>query len=189
MTDRRAVNLREAVAAYGVDLEELTTLASERTSLWAAFRGREDVGIELGTIIGLLADLLTPALGERFPNHRHAGAWLSLAMGTQPAEELWVLNLTTKSELVRVTKLYRGSAMGANIRSAEVFRECITLNCTRVILAHNHPSGDAKPSPEDVEVTRRVVQAGRQLDIEVLDHIVVGHGSWTSLREVHAEIF
>ncbi|HEY6075137.1 MAG TPA: JAB domain-containing protein, partial [Anaerolineales bacterium] len=52
-----------------------------------------------------------------------------------------------------------------------------------VIVAHNHPSGDPSPSPEDVAVTRALIEAGKLLDIEVLDHLVIGHGKWVSLKE------
>ncbi len=69
------------------------------------------------------------------------------------------------------------------IRIAELFREAIRHNSTAVIVAHNHPSGDPTPSPEDVQVTRQIAEAGRLLDIDVLDHLIVGHGRYVSLRE------
>jgi DNA repair protein RadC len=68
------------------------------------------------------------------------------------------------------------------IRTAEVFRDAIKENAAAVIIAHNHPSGDPTPSPEDVRVTRDLVVAGKLLDIEVLDHLVIGHQRYVSLR-------
>ena len=69
------------------------------------------------------------------------------------------------------------------VRPAEVFREAIRDTATSVIIAHNHPSGDPTPSPEDVAVTREIVRAGEILGIRVLDHLVIGKGRFTSLRE------
>ncbi|MCK4452057.1 MAG: hypothetical protein KAX26_15850, partial [Anaerolineae bacterium] len=66
---------------------------------------------------------------------------------------------------------------------SEVFREAVKRNCASIIVAHNHPSGDPTPSPEDVEVTRQLVAAGNLLDIEVLDHLIIGQQRFVSLRE------
>jgi len=68
------------------------------------------------------------------------------------------------------------------IRVGEVFRDAVRWNSASVIVLHNHPSGDPTPSPEDVAVTRAMVQAGRLLDIEVLDHLVIGRHEFVSLK-------
>lgn len=69
------------------------------------------------------------------------------------------------------------------MRVGEVFRDAVRRNSTAVIVAHNHPSGDPTPSPEDILVTRQIVEAGKLLDVEVMDHIVCGRGRWLSMRE------
>lgn len=69
------------------------------------------------------------------------------------------------------------------VRVGELFREAVRENCAAVIIAHNHPSGDPTPSPEDVAITEEIVRAGRLLDIEVLDHLVIGRQRYVSLRE------
>jgi len=66
---------------------------------------------------------------------------------------------------------------------AEVFREPVRRNAPAVVVVHNHPSGDPTPSPEDVRITRHLVDGGRTLDIEVLDHVIIGRARWVSLRE------
>jgi DNA repair protein RadC len=98
-------------------------------------------------------------------------------------EELWVAALDTKNRLLKVSKVYRGSVNTAMIRVGEVFKEALRLNAASVIVAHNHPSGDPSPSPEDILVTRQIVEAGKLLDCEVLDHVVVAGGRFVSLRE------
>jgi DNA repair protein RadC len=68
-------------------------------------------------------------------------------------------------------------------QARDIFREAIRRNATSVIIAHNHPSCELTPSPEDVSVTRTLIEAGKMLDVEVLDHLVIGHGKYVSLKE------
>jgi DNA repair protein RadC len=79
-------------------------------------------------------------------------------------------------------EVYHGSLNTSLIRVGEVFREALKANAAAIIVAHNHPSGDPAPSPEDVAVTRALVEAGKLLDCAVLDHLVVGQ-RWTSMKE------
>jgi DNA repair protein RadC len=103
-------------------------------------------------------------------------------MSALEQEELRVLLLDTRNRLQKVVAVYRGSLNMSWIRVGEVFRDAVRLNAAAVIVIHNHPSGDPTPSPEDVAVTRAIVQAGRLLDIEVLDHLVVGRNQFVSLK-------
>lgn len=98
-------------------------------------------------------------------------------------EHVRVILLDTNRRVVAVPTLYKGTLNTSVLRVSEVFREAIIHNCPALILAHNHPSGDPTPSPEDLEVTRALASAGRLLDIAVVDHLVVGHGRWVSLRD------
>jgi DNA repair protein RadC len=98
-------------------------------------------------------------------------------------EHFRVLMLDTRNRLIDTITLYIGSLNSSHIRIAEVFREPIRRNAAAIIVAHNHPSGDSSPSPEDVQVTHQIFAAGQQLDIELLDHLVIGHQRFVSLRE------
>lgn len=98
-------------------------------------------------------------------------------------EHLWVLLLTIRNQVIHIEKLYKGSLNVSTVRVAELFKLAIQHDAAGVILVHNHPSGDPRPSPEDVVLTRAVVQAGKLLDSKVLDHIIVGHGKYTSLKK------
>jgi DNA repair protein RadC len=98
-------------------------------------------------------------------------------------EHLRVILLDTKNKIQKVQTVYIGSVNSTAIRVGEVFKEPVRLNSTSVIVVHNHPSGAPEPSPEDVAVTRAIVQAGRLLDIETLDHLIIGQGRYVSLRE------
>ncbi len=99
-------------------------------------------------------------------------------------EELWVLLLNTKNVITHDALIYRGTVNSAVIRIAEVFKPAVWVNAAAIIISHCHPSGDPTPSPEDVQVTRSVVEAGQLLGIDVLDHLVIGNNNrWTSLKE------
>jgi len=98
-------------------------------------------------------------------------------------EHFRVLYLDTRNRLLGSDEVYVGSLNASHIRVAEIFRDAVKRNCAAVIVAHNHPSGDPSPSPEDVEVTRRLVAAGDLLGIPVLDHLVIGQQRFVSLRE------
>lgn len=98
-------------------------------------------------------------------------------------EELWVINLDTRHRMMNLVKLYQGSVNSSQIRVAEIFRPAIADNAPSILLAHNHPSGDPTPSPDDVSVTHSIVQAGKLLDIEVLDHLVICTDKFVSLKE------
>ncbi|MBI3971431.1 MAG: DNA repair protein RadC [Chloroflexi bacterium] len=99
-------------------------------------------------------------------------------------EELWVLLLNSKNCVLSIKKLYRGTLNSSSVRVAELFRSAIRENCASVIVVHNHPSGDPTPSPEDVRVTAEAAKAGQLLDIDVLDHIIIGSKDrYVSLKE------
>ncbi len=100
-----------------------------------------------------------------------------------PQENLWVLLLDTRNRVLKIEKLYKGSLNSSTVRVGELFKSALTNNAASIILAHNHPSGDPTPSPEDVALTRAASQAGHLLDVEVLDHIVIGQNKFVSLKD------
>jgi len=104
-------------------------------------------------------------------------------MSNLPQENLWILNLDTRNRLINVEKLYKGSLNTSMVRVGEVFKAAIQKNAAAILMVHNHPSGDPAPSPEDANLTRAVVSAGKLLDIDVLDHVVIGRGRFVSLKE------
>jgi DNA repair protein RadC len=98
-------------------------------------------------------------------------------------EEFWVLLLNTKNVVTHTVMAYRGTVNTIYTRPAELFKPAIRYNTPGILLTHCHPSGDPTPSPEDISVTKKLVELGHELTIDVLDHLVVGNGTWTSLRE------
>jgi DNA repair protein RadC len=104
-------------------------------------------------------------------------------MSALEQEHLRMLLLDRRNRVMEITEVYRGSVSSSQVRVGEIFKEAIRKNASAVIIAHNHPSGDPTPSPDDVAVTRAIIQAGKLLDVDVLDHLVIGQGKWVSLKE------
>jgi DNA repair protein RadC len=104
-------------------------------------------------------------------------------MGLLEQEHMRVLLLNTKNQVLAMPEVYKGSVNTTQVRVSELFREAIRAGCPAIIVVHNHPSGDPTPSHDDIEMTRQLIEAGKLLDIEVLDHIIIASQGVVSLRE------
>jgi DNA repair protein RadC len=140
---------------------------------------RVQAAVELGR------RLATPVMdaGMQVSGPGEAAEILMAEMQALEQEHLRVVLLNTKNRVLGVHEVYKGSVSSSPVRSAEVYREAVRRNAPAIIVAHNHPSGDPTPSPQDTHVTRQLVEAGRVLDVELLDHLVIGDGRWVSMRE------
>lgn len=100
-------------------------------------------------------------------------------------EEFVVLGLNTKNEIIFKETIFKGSLNASIVHPRETFIPLIKRCCASAIIAHNHPSGNAEPSQEDIKVTKRLMEVGEVIGIEVLDHIIIGHEKFISLKENH----
>lgn len=164
----------------------LTGLARASFSDLCALRG---LGVakaaQLKAALELGRRLLIASPGERpqIKSPADAANLLMLEMSLLAQEQMRVILLDSKNRVLATPTIYQGSLNTSLIRVAELFREAVKQNCAAVIIVHNHPSGDPTPSPEDVRVTEQIVAAGKLLDIEVLDHLVIGQQRYVSLKE------
>jgi DNA repair protein RadC len=127
-----------------------------------------------------------PADGLRIRAPADLAERLIPAMGHLEREELRTVLLNTKNTVTGMVTVYEGNLAGSSVRIGEVFREAVRRQAAAMVVVHNHPSGDPSPSAEDLRITRELAEAGRLLDIELLDHLVIGHGRWVSLRALGA---
>lgn len=127
--------------------------------------------------------IASPTQRPQITSPADAANLLILDMSALEQECLRVLLLDTKNFVIASPTIYIGNVNTSVIRVSEIFRDAVRENATAIIIVHNHPSGDPTPSPEDVHVTQRVIEAGSLLDIEVLDHIIIGHQRFVSLKE------
>lgn len=112
-----------------------------------------------------------------------AAGLLMYEMSALEQEHLRVILLDTRNRVVEICEIYRGSLNSSMVRIGELFRDAVRRSAAAIIVVHNHPSGDPSPSADDVSVTRAIVEAGKIMDIEVLDHIIIGQGKFVSLKE------
>lgn len=98
-------------------------------------------------------------------------------------EHLAVLFLDTKNQIIHNRTIFVGSLNSSIVHPREIFREAVKRSAASIICAHNHPSGDPTPSQEDIHVTKRLVEAGKIIGIELLDHLIIGDCKYTSLKE------
>ncbi len=135
--------------------------------------------IELGRRLTLEA----PELSGAISSPADAAELVRYEMQGLVQEQLWVILLDTRNRKIWIDKVYTGSLNSSMVRVGELFRAAIQRSAASIILVHNHPSGDPSPSPEDAALTRAAVEAGKLMDIEVLDHLVIGNGKFVSMKE------
>lgn len=100
----------------------------------------------------------------------------------EPEEYMYMICMNVKNRVIGVFEISHGTVNASLVSPREVFQKALLANAVSVIFMHNHPSGDCTPSREDIEITKRLIEAGKILNVEVLDHIIVGD-KYTSLKE------
>jgi DNA repair protein RadC len=138
----------------------------------------------LVAVLELCRRLQAPPADERprITNPAEAARLMSPYLRDLEQEELHVALLDTRNRVLDIRPIYKGSLNSSMVRIAEIFRPAIEAPAAAIVIAHNHPSSDPTPSPEDVSLTHQIVRAGKLLDIGVLDHLVIGH-TYVSLKE------
>lgn len=170
--------LRELGGIHGIQKASFAQVC-EIHGIGPAKAAQLKAAIELGRRLSLEA----PQLSGAISSPGDAAELLRYEMQGLIQEELRVILLDTRNRKIAVKKVYSGSLNASSVRVGELFRDAIQLSAASIILVHNHPSGDPTPSPEDAALTRAAVNAGKLLDIEVLDHLVIGQGCFISLKD------
>ena len=162
-------------AIYNTRIEELIEIPGIGQSKAEQIKAALALGLRLTTESPERPNITSPA---------DAAALVQNEMALLPEEHLRVIVMDVRNRVLEIVDLYKGSVNSSQIRVGEVFQVAIKLKASAIIVAHNHPSGDPTPSPDDVAVTRAIVQAGKLLDIQILDHMIIGqNGRYVSLKE------
>ena len=135
--------------------------------------------IELGRRLTLEAPEERPSINSP----ADAASLVQYEMQALEKEHLRVIILDTRNHVIEIHGAFQGSVNTSVVRVAEVFTQAVRRNATSIIVVHNHPSGDPSPSPEDIAITKRIVEAGKLMEIEVLDHLIIGQGRYVSMKE------
>lgn len=112
-----------------------------------------------------------------------AGTWMMEALKDEYQEQLLALFLNTKNEVILTKMIFKGGLNQSIAHPREIFREAVRCSAARLIIGHNHPSGNVTPSQADIDFTKRMVECGQLMGIELLDHIIVGNEQYLSLQE------
>ncbi|MHA6252116.1 RadC family protein [Oceanobacillus sp. CAU 1775] len=188
------------ILGTGSKEESVMTLASRVLMHFEGFKLLQDATIEeLTAIKGIGAAkgvqvLAALELGKRAsqfrPNEHYVirspddGAnFVMEDMRTLKQEHFVALFLNTKNQVIHRETLFIGSLNASIVHPRELFREAVKRSAASIIVVHNHPSGDPSPSQEDIHVTRRLVESGKMIGIEVLDHLIIGDRKFVSLKE------
>jgi DNA repair protein RadC len=157
----------------GADLARVTGVGSAKAAqLLAALElGRRTLTCAPSARI----QLLTP---------RDAATYLMPAFGSRPSEQFGAVLLDSKYRVLRTAIVASGTLNSTIVHPRDVFREAVLAGAAALIAFHNHPSGDPSPSPDDVELTRRLAAAGTLMGIELVDHVVLGDARYCSLKEM-----
>lgn len=179
--DPQLAKLHAALAPY-VDLAKLRDLAAQNSDLYEALRS-DNPPEEVPDLVRLLSALLRPRQREKIRSPTDAAAMLMVEMGHLDQQELWIVLLNIKNHIEGVVTIYRGSIDRSLVRVSEIYKPALRRNSAAIIVVYNHLSGEPEPSPEDILLTRHLVDAGKLLEVDMLDHLVIGQGRWISMRE------
>ena len=171
------------LARFGGDVQRI---CKAHVAELASVRGvGQQTAVRIKAALALGLRLNEPA-GERpvINSPADAAALVQYEMGLLEQEYLKVMLLDTRNRVLEIVEVYKGSVNSSQVRVGEIFKPALQRMAPAIIVIHNHPSSDPTPSPDDVTVTRAIVQAGKLLDITCLDHIVIGGtGRFVSLKE------
>ena len=180
---KSVVHLAEQLLADHGGLAGLMRLSFEELCSVSGIGQAKAAQLKAAIELGRRLAVASPDDRPRINSPADAANLLMLDMGYLDQEHLRVILLDTRNRVLKIAEVYKGSLDTSLVRVGELFREAIRANAAGLILAHNHPSGDPSPSPEDLVLTRMVVEAGRLLSISVVDHLVIGQQRFVSLKE------
>jgi DNA repair protein RadC len=175
---------RSLLDAYGLD--RLGSLLGAELAAAPRVGPRRAAAVAAAFELARRANARWPLPGWRVRTPADVAERLVPEMRHLDREELLVCLLNTRNVVLARSTVYVGNLAGSPVRVGEVYREAVRRQAAAVIVAHNHPSGDPSPSGDDLRITADLADAGRLLDIELLDHLVIGHDRWVSLRAAGA---
>ena len=166
-------SLKGIAQADFVQLQEISGIGPAKAcQIMAAF--------ELGKRVAMFAGNTKPVIRQPTDIFEYFRDEMSLL----PKEVFRVVVLDTKNRIVKEKIISEGTLNASIVHPRDVFRFAVVHSAAAVILLHNHPSGDPTPSRDDIQITKRLIEAGRLMDISVLDHIVIGDGNFISMKEM-----
>jgi DNA repair protein RadC len=165
------------------------TLSQLQTADWAEITSSAGLSKTQAQRLSIICELARRLASDQPHQQTQMLTTMDAAMLLKPLmmnldhEELRVILLDNRNAIVANILMYKGTVNSAVLRVAEIFKLAVARNCPSILIAHNHPSSDPTPSHEDLDVTEQIVAAGKLLDIEVLDHLIIGNPRFVSLKQ------
>ncbi|WLI78153.1 DNA repair protein RadC [Kosakonia sp. H02] len=158
------------------DYEEFKNIPGIGVAKYAQLRGIGELARRSynARIVVEESPLLSPELAREF---------LQSQLSSEEREIFMVIMMDNQNRIIKHCRLFSGTINHVEVHPREIVREALKVNAAAVILAHNHPSGNAEPSKADKLITERVIKSCQFMDIRVLDHLVIGHGEYVSFAE------
>lgn len=181
--DNNALRLAELLLAHVGGLEGLTRATTSEMEDIKGIGPVTSIKIRAALELGRRAMARSEEKRVQITSPADVANLLMSEMMHLEQEHLRVVILDTRNRVLETPTIYIGSQNTVVARIGELFKAAIRINAAAIIVVHNHPSGDPSPSPEDIEITRQLITAGKLLDIVVLDHIIIGHQRYVSLKE------
>lgn len=173
-------------------IQGLTALMETRLIDIISIKGiKKAKALELLAVVEMARRMMIPQKHDiiSVQEPQHIMNWLNIEIGYAMQEKFMVIFLNTQNHILKHDVLFKGTVNRSVVHPRDVFREAVLLNATRLILVHNHPGKTMFASEADLDVTEAMVRAGEVVGIEVLDHLIVSHGSFFSIRKNHAYLF
>ncbi|HPU01437.1 MAG: DNA repair protein RadC [Firmicutes bacterium] len=178
-----AVQLAAKLLSRSGGLRSLPDLTLEEMEQIKGVGPAKAIQVKAALELGRRLATLPPEEGESITSPRQAAALFMEQLRYEKREHFMILLLNTKNHVISKEEISIGSLNASIVHPREIFKIPLRKSAASIILVHNHPSGDPSPSQEDLEVTRRLVEAGNILGIAVRDHIVIGDGRYFSFKE------
>ena len=187
--ERSALNIADDVLNLTCGMENFAKVSLEQ--LMTINGIKEAKAIELLALVEMGKRIVKPKIDEVIQISEPTSLinWLNFEIGYEKQEHFLVVYMNNQNVVLNHEILFKGTVDRSIVHPRDVFRQAVSYNATRLILVHNHPGGTLKASRADLEVTDIMVEAGRLVDIEVLDHIIVTDGKFASIRERYPDLF
>ena len=169
-------------------LKDFNGLTGLQRATYSEIRAQHGIGeakaaqIKAAIDLGRCLAAQTPEDRPIIHSPEDAADLVQYEMSSLEQEQLRVILLNTRNHVLGLKTIYQGSLNSSQVRVGELFRPAIRENAAAIIVVHNHPSGDPSPSPDDVAITKAMINGGKLLDIQVLDHLIIGQGRFVSLN-------
>jgi DNA repair protein RadC len=182
--DESALDLSKRILyKVGSSLHELARLSVQDLKQFKGIGEAKAVSIIAALELGLRRCSSQADSKPRITQSQDAYTIMQQYLVNLPHEEFWLLLLTAKNEVFRVEQVSKGGLSMTHVDPKIIFHMAIRLGAARIVLAHNHPSGDTKPSATDIRLTRRLKEGAFMLDLDVVDHIIIGNSSYYSFAD------